>query len=209
MMRLHPIEALLIVLLALGIALHLISRSEFGERNFEFMPNMAENPGYEAQDPNPHFADGRTLRPPVPGTVARGRMPLMHEGRLLDVTTRAWKDLSPDQQTAWDALTDPTDWKALSPEDRASALDRGRMVFESICSACHTKDATGGAQATKRGVPPPPNLVDPKMRERSDGRMVRAITAGEGNMPPHAHQVSRTDRWLVVRHLRMLQGGKE
>ncbi|MYH07858.1 MAG: cytochrome c, partial [Rhodothermaceae bacterium] len=37
-------------------------------------PNMDEMERFEAQEANPFFADGRAMRPPVLGTVARGML---------------------------------------------------------------------------------------------------------------------------------------
>ena len=44
--------------------------------NFEYMPNMARTARYNAFEENPNFADGLTLRPPVPDTIPRGWEPL-------------------------------------------------------------------------------------------------------------------------------------
>ena len=50
-------------------------------------PNMDEMERFEAQEANPFFADGRAMRPPVPGTVARGMLredAQFHTGRNAD-----------------------------------------------------------------------------------------------------------------------------
>ena len=44
--------------------------------NFEYLPNMVRTARYNAFEENPNFADGMTLRLPVPGTVPRGWEPL-------------------------------------------------------------------------------------------------------------------------------------
>ncbi len=209
MNRPHPVEFLLGLLILVGIGLHVLVGSDYSKRNYEFMPNMVENPGYEAQDPNPNFTDGRTLRPPVKGTVARGHKPLMHEGVMLDVTTTNWKKLSPEQQSAWDALTPHYAFDSMSAKDQARALKRGKVIFESICAACHGVSGDGQTPVTKRGMPPPPTLMSDDMRARSDGRMFRTITVGEGNMASHANQVRRDERWLVIHYLRSLQQAKQ
>jgi len=58
---------------------------------------------------------------------------------------------------------------------------------------------------TKRGVPPPPSLLDPQAREYADGHIYRHITHGIGNMPSHESQIEREDRWRVILYLRSLQ----
>ena len=209
MSRFHPLEGALGFLLIAGITLHLFAGADYGKRNYEYLPNMAETPGYEAQDPNPNFEDGMTLRMPVPGTVARNRQPLMHEGRLLDVTTPDWNKLSREQQAAWDAFAPHDQWEALDEDGRARMLDKGRARYQSVCATCHGSDGKGATPVTKRGVPPPPTLIDPKMRAQSDGRVYRTITVGQGNMAGHANQVPRGERWLLIRYLRTLQETKQ
>lgn len=209
MSRFHPLEAVLGFMLVVGVVLHLTLGADYNQRNYEFMPNMVENPGYEAQDPNPNFPDGLTLRAPVPGTVARNGQPLMHAGALLEVTTTDWAKLVPEQQAAWDAYGPHYVWDALKPEEREQGLARGLKVFNAICATCHGQDGQGGTIVTKRGVPPPPSLLDPKIRELSDGRVFRTITVGQGNMAAHANQVPREERWLLIRYLRKLQETKQ
>ena len=80
------------------------------------------------------------------------------------------------------------------------------------CALCRWTDNQIGIgevivpQLTKRGVPPPPALDGDGTKAMSDGRLFRIITAGQGNMAPHAVQVGRDDRWRVVRFIRSLQG---
>ena len=209
MNRVHPIEVLLGLLILIGIGLHFAIGADYSKRNFEFMPNMAENPGYEAQDPNPNFADGRTLRPPVPGTVARGHKPLMHDGVLLDIETTTWKKVSPEQQAAWNALAPHYAFDTLSKEDQSRALARGKAIYDSVCATCHGLAGDGQTPVTQRGMPPPPTLISDEMRALSDGRVFRTITVGQGNMASHANQVRRDERWLVIHYLRSLQQAKQ
>src|SRR5262245_35751003 len=43
--------------------------------NFAYLPNMAVTERYNAFEENPNFADGLTLRAPLPGTIPRGWTP--------------------------------------------------------------------------------------------------------------------------------------
>jgi len=38
-----------------------------------------------------------------------------------------------------------------------------------------------------------------------DGQLFHILTFGQGNMPAHAAQLSREDRWKAVVHIRTLQ----
>lgn len=198
-------EGLLVGLLAVGVLLHVLIDPDLGRRNVEFMPDMAFSPAFKAQEPNPVFRDGATLQAPVPGTVARGQRPLMALGLLLDVTTPDWKKLPAEQQVAWDAYAPHWTWEGLAEPDRLRAAARGATVFGQVCATCHGLDGLGKTPVTQRGTPPPPSLLDERIQEMSDGHLYRIITAGQGNMAPHANQVARDDRWMVIRHLRSLQ----
>ena len=42
---------------------------------WEYGRDMAHSPAYESYTPNPNFADGKTMQPPVEGTIPRGMVP--------------------------------------------------------------------------------------------------------------------------------------
>lgn len=55
-------------------------------------PNMDDQPKIEPFDASPWFPDGSAMRPPVPGTVARGELfadPVLHTGAAADGTWAA------------------------------------------------------------------------------------------------------------------------
>jgi len=188
--------------------LHFVAPMDHSLRNYEVMPEMLVSVPYDAQAENPNFADGKTARAPVPGTIARGFAPPTANGLLLDLTL-PWKELGPAQHRAWISLAPPAPGTATTPEERAAVaerdLRRGEAVFAAICVTCHGAAGAGDGLVTKRGVPPPPALTLQGALEMSDGQMFRIITIGQGNMGPHAAQVTRADRWRVIRFVRSLQ----
>ena len=198
MTSLTPWELTLGFLLAGSLVLHVVIDPDLSQRNVAVLPDMARSPAFHAQEPNPWFADGKTLRTPLPGTVARGRLPLVADGVLLDVETPEWAKLSPEQQAAWDGFAPPVEADAGPPE-------RGRDIFNRVCATCHGLDGQGRTPSTQRGVPPPPPLTTTTVQGMSDGRLFRVITAGQGNMAPHANHVAREERWQVIRYLRTLR----
>ncbi len=165
----------LLALLVLASVAAALTRWDASRPNARFLPEMVESVPYDSFARNPHFADGKTLQAPVAGTIARGWLP------------------DPD------ASSNP-----LSGDDR-STLDRGRLLFARFCSPCHGLSGEGDGPVTKRGYPPPPSLFADSSLRLSDGEVFRVITNGTGNMPPHAAQISREDRWKVILHLRSLQ----
>jgi len=190
------LEAALGALLVLVIAAHFSIQRDPTRRNIDVLPDMVLSTAWESQSACPLFEDGKTMQMPPEGTIARGFLPLHARGILLDVTT-PYKELSPEQVRAWDTLE--------SPEPDEKTLERGRGVFANFCVVCHGAGGAGDGTVTKLGVPPPTPLTGQGAKEKSDGRLFRIITAGEGNMPPYASQVSREDRWKVIRYIRSLQ----
>ncbi len=157
-----------------------------GDRTtLKFLPGMLEPVPYEAYDPNPLTADGKTLMLPPEGTV-----PV--DGRRFP--------FGPDEAEAIRAgeeLESP-----LQPTE--DVVDRGRAVFETKCVVCHGSGGAGDGPIIGR-FPNPPNLLAEHARMYPDGRIYHLITLGQGLMPPHAVQVLPDDRWAVIAYVRTLQ----
>ncbi len=157
----------------------------------EYAPNMVRGPDLDAYAPTDVFGNGHLAQMPVPGTSARrGLMPWPFSG---DDAGRA---------KAGRILKSPVDF--TDPR----VLERGQNVFASMCSACHGPGGAGDGLVTKRGVPPPPSLMAQPAKDLKDGEIFHIITFGRKNMPPHAGQISRMDRWNVIAWVRSLQEKK-
>jgi len=152
--------------------------------------DMTYSPAYGAYDPNENFADGRTAQPPVPGTIARGEMPIYFEA-------------TPEgAQRAGEQLKNP--FEPLSDEVRASA-ERGAEGYRIFCTACHGSGGAGDGPVSKRGFPPPPSLLAGKSLQMKDGQLFHILTYGQGSMPPFAAQLSPDRRWDLVNYIRSIQ----
>jgi mono/diheme cytochrome c family protein len=169
--------------LLVSIGLNVAVRQPVTRPTFEYFPDMARGPRYGPFSRNPNFADGMTLRPPVPGTIAREVPPL------------------PRTNAPGPQLTNP-----IALDDRA-AQERGAVVFGDFCQPCHGSDAKGEGLVVKRGFPAPPSLLAPRTQQMSDAQLFRIITNGQGGMPGYGAQIGRDDRWRSVVYLRALQQG--
>ena len=81
-------------------------------------PNMDAMERFEAQEANPFFEDGRAMRSPVPGTVARGMLRedvAFHTGRNAD---GGYVQVMPVEYTV-------------------DFANRGRERYDIYCSVCH------------------------------------------------------------------------
>jgi len=198
------VEATLVAALAVVVVAYLSIGPDHTRRNVQFLTDMVTSPAYGSQAPCPAFPDGKTLQPPPEGTIARGFLPLEVGGVLLDVRT-PYKELPPEQVAAWDRLQPP--WAGAEPDPAKARTDlaRGEFVFTNFCAVCHGPTGAGDGPVTKLGVPPPTPLTGEGAKQKSDGHLFRIVTVGEGNMPSYASQVSREDRWKVIRFIRSMQ----
>ena len=144
------------------------------------------------QEPNPFFEDGRAMRPPVPGTIARG---------FLREDTRFYEGR--DASGAY--------VQAMPVAMTREVLERGRERYDIYCTVCHgmTGDGRGiimvGNGGTGYGYVPAPDYHVDRLRDIEDGYLYDVITNGIRNMPGYATQIPVADRWAIVAYIRALQ----
>jgi hypothetical protein len=152
-------------------------------------PNMLAQPRYEPQASSAFFYNGQEMRPPVPGTVARGEL----------------RDLTKDGPywTGKDAGGTFVTAIPLPVDDAVRA--RGKQRFEIYCAACHDKGGDGKGILFERGKVPTPSFHDDRLRRMPDGQIFDTITNGTGLMPSYRYPIPVRDRWAIIVHLRALQ----
>ena len=156
-------------------------------RNYEVFTEMAYSRAAEAYSPSAAFADGKTLQPLVPGVVVRGRLPFQY-GPGPEEARRAGEELvSP-----------------FEPGDEAAA-GAGAALFGIYCVTCHDARGNGQGLSVRRGMFPPPSLHAARATSIRDGEIFHVLTLGQGNMASYAAQLSETERWQVIAHVRNLQ----
>lgn len=169
---------------------------------FQDMDNQAK---YKAQSAAAIFADGRSMRMPIPGTVARGQLDLddhYHRGfELVPIE---------DQPGKWTTVYFDSMPKQVRVDERL--IRHGQERYNIHCAPCHGYDGKGEGMVHQRaaalGEPswvPPTNLHTDQVRHRPDGHLFNTITNGIRNMAPYGHQVPVADRWAIVAYIRALQ----
>ena len=147
--------------------------------------DMHVQPKYVPEDPSSFFADGRSERPPVEGTVARGQLrtdELLYTGRI----NGAAADVFPFPISAAD-------------------LSRGRERYNIHCSPCHDYTGSGNGMIVQRGFPSPPSFHIERLRKAPAGHFYEVITNGLGLMYSYASRVTPEDRWRIAAYIRALQ----
>lgn len=152
-------------------------------------PNMFAQPRYEPQASSAFFYNGQAMRPPVPGTVARGEL----------------RDLTKDGPywTGKDAGGTFITAIPMPVDDAVRA--RGKQRFEIYCAACHDKGGDGKGILFERGKVPTPSFHIDRLRQMPDGQIFDTITNGFGLMPSYRYPIPVRDRWAIIVYLRTLQ----
>jgi mono/diheme cytochrome c family protein len=156
------------------------------------IPDMDRQPSFGPQRVNPLFADRRSARPPVRGTVAYG-------------------DLRDDEHL-YRGL-DGGDWAKTFPMPvDTTLLDRGRERFNIYCTPCHGMAGYGDGMVAKRADElleakwvPPASFHTDLVRSRPVGHLFNTVTHGIRNMPAYGSQIPERDRWAIVAYVRALQ----
>ena len=150
-------------------------------------PNMDAMERFEAQEANPFFEDGRAMRPPVPGTVARGMLRedvAFHTGRNAD---GGYVQVMPVEYTV-------------------EFANRGGDRYDIYCSVCHGVAGDGQGIVMTGGYGfVPIGFHNDRLRTIEDGYLYEVISQGVRTMPAYAQQIPIADRWAIVAYVRALQ----
>jgi mono/diheme cytochrome c family protein len=146
---------------------------------------MHDQPKYVPLRGSGFFADGRSARPLVEGTVARGQL---------------------DDDTLFQTgKTDGVLAAQFPFPVTADMLARGRERYDIFCSPCHDRTGRGNGMVVRRGYRQPPSYHIDRLRQVPPGHFFDVITNGIGAMPDHRAQVPVADRWAIAAYIRALQ----
>jgi mono/diheme cytochrome c family protein len=147
--------------------------------------DMQDQPRFKPLAKSDFYADLRSSRPPVEGTVARGQLQedtYFYTGKVGN---------------------DPGDYMPFPVTEEV--LQRGRERFNIYCSPCHSRVGDGNGMIVQRGFQHPPSYHTDRLRKAPLGYFFQVMTQGFGAMPDYAEQVPPRDRWCIVAYIRALQ----
>ena len=147
--------------------------------------DMHDQPKYTAYKPSTFFADQRSARPAIEGTIAQGHL---NEDELLN-TGR----VGGQPATTFPFAVDET------------LMRRGRERYDIFCSPCHGLTGDGDGMVVQRGYRRPPSFHIDRLRDAPAGHLYDVITNGFGAMPDYAAQIPVRDRWAITAYMRALQ----
>lgn len=199
----------LAVLLVGVLIVTALSGVDYSRPNFEILPDMKYSPAWSAYEKNPNFLNGRTLQAPVPGTIARGEIPLHFAATKEDAVRAGQELLNPYEKISLDdgaaSEHEDNDKQDAAAEQLRRSVQRGSEAFRTFCVSCHGPSGAGDGPVANRGFPPPPSLLTGKSTLMKDGQLFHIVTYGQGSMSPMADQLSRERRWDVINFVRDMQ----
>ncbi len=147
--------------------------------------DMQNEPKMIPQRESRFFASGRSVRPQVLGTVARGQL---------------------DADTYFNTgLIDNSEQDAMPFPVTMPVLQRGQERFDIYCTPCHSRVGNGRGMIVERGYKPAGDLLEPRILHEPLGHYFAVISHGYGAMPDYAAQISTQDRWAIAAYIRALQ----
>jgi mono/diheme cytochrome c family protein len=147
--------------------------------------DMHNQPKYLPLRESDFYADRRSARPIVEGTVARG-------------------DLQQDSYYYTGKVNGLPGNEMPVPVTR-ELLDRGEERYNIYCSPCHSKLGDGNGMIVQRGFKQPPSYHIDRLRQAPIGHFFDVISNGFGAMSEYKAQVSVNDRWAIAAYIRALQ----
>lgn len=160
-----------------------------------YMPDMAYSRAYESYADYSNLAEKKInyTAKPVAGTIARGDdMPFHIPMDAAGDTTN---------YTASKAVKNPV--TSLTEVERKEA----ERLYLINCGICHGANLNGNGPLYKGGDGPypakPATLVgDAKYEAMPEGQMFYSLTYGKNLMGSYASQLSRKQRWMIIKYIK-------
>jgi mono/diheme cytochrome c family protein len=147
--------------------------------------DMQDQPRYETYEASSFFTDGKSARPALPGTIARGALE--------------------DDDAFFRGRQGNEFVQQIPLEIDPALLQLGQTRYNSFCALCHGRIGDANGMIVQRGFPRPPSFHTDRLRNLPDGHVFDVISRGFGNMPSYREQLGARDRWAVIAYLRVLQ----
>ncbi len=142
--------------------------------------DMADQPKNRPLSPSEFFTDGRSARPLIEGTVARG---------------------SVDN----DVYNVPKEYAGYPLPVDEKLLERGEDRYKVFCTPCHGLQGDGNGMIALRGMKHPPSYHIDRLRQAPNGYFYDVISNGFGAMYSYSERIAPKERWAIIAYVRALQ----
>jgi len=184
----------------------------------EIFPDMVRQAKYKAQSESDFYADDRSARQHVSGTVPLGySSPHVDQSDGLHHNASSAGDVMGDAgpygKIEFSASPDyvatgriGNQWGTGIPfEVTAATMKRGRERYNINCAVCHGAVGMGNGIVSKYGLNGIANQQQQRIRDMADGEIFNTITWGKNSMMGYASTIQVPDRWAIIAYLRALQ----
>lgn len=148
-------------------------------------PNMDDQVPFKPQEANDLFKDGRSMRPLVPNTIARG---------FLKQDDHSYRGKIGEEFA-----------KTLPLPMSKELIKRGQDRYNIYCTPCHGAAGVGDGMVVRYGLIPPPNFHEDRVLEMPAGQVFDVISNGARTMPAYGYAIPPEDRWAIVSYVKALQ----
>ena len=180
------------------------------------IPDMDNQDRFEAQSGNAAFADGRSMRPPIQGTMPFQAAPLdeaLHRGSsTVLMMPEGALTTAPEPQEPAELVYEEHPVHSFPMPVTEAMLEQGQERYEIFCAPCHGLSGYGDGMIDKRAAELqeatwtiPSNLHDKPLREKPVGYLYQVVSNGVRSMPAYGPQIPVEDRWAIVAYLQALQ----
>jgi Cytochrome C oxidase, cbb3-type, subunit III len=147
--------------------------------------DMHNQPKFFPQRGTTFYADGRSVRPQVENTVARGQL---HEDTYF-----------------YTGLQNGQEGNTMPFPVTIDVLARGQERYNVYCTPCHSRVGNGAGMIVQRGYAKAGNFHTARLEAAPLGHFFNVMTSGYGAMPDYSSQLTPADRWAVVAYIKALQ----
>ncbi|MEI9981629.1 MAG: cytochrome c [Edaphobacter sp.] len=147
--------------------------------------DMQDQPKFFPQRGTDFYADGRSVRPQVENTVARGQL---REDSYFST-----------------GLVNGKEGDGLPFPATMAVLQRGQERYNVYCTPCHSRVGNGIGMIVQRGYMKAGSFHSARLETAPLGHFFQVISNGYGAMPDYASQITPEDRWAIVAYIKALQ----
>jgi len=147
--------------------------------------DMQDQPKFFPQRGTDFYADGRSVRPQVENTVARGQL---HENAYF-----------------YTGLINGKEGDGMPFPATLEVLERGQERYNVYCTPCHSRVGNGVGMIVQRGYMKAGNFNTVRLETAPLGHFFHVISNGYGAMPDYSAQIVPEDRWAIVAYIKALQ----
>ncbi len=147
--------------------------------------DMHNQPRYKPLADSDFFADHRSARPMVEGTVARGYLRI--------------------DEARYTGKIDGTEIDQFPIPIAKADIERGQTRFNIYCTPCHSRVGDGNGMVVLRGFRQAASFYTDKLERAPVGHYFDVISNGFGAMPSYASRIQPDDRWRLIAYIRALQ----